>query len=491
MDDRLLRELTAAETDEQRAAIIAEAGIATLSPASQVVARRCIILHWFDVDIVAALCPEGADAAAVYDELSALPFIEQVPWGVSYHQLTRVGLLARYTANDPTELVTGARLAAPVYAAREAELAQGEALFCLIVAGDSRAASQAFESEIRKAVEQKTLDGLSTIFTLQDEAEAMPFVQSLPRQPAHWVARGIVYESKEQIGKALAAYDAALTQNPRFWLVYVLRGRARQKAGDSIGALKDIDHWLAHKPKDAAEWETSLTHLLLARLRLDQVETNLATLITHTSAEISESLHGASVIVAGMVADVRKLTTRKGESMAFVILEDARGAVDVTVFPQLFNKTSSLWMNGNIVVVRGKVDFRGGRVAVVADEAQEYEKGMKTIQTTQYRDSELHPIPPPWKSTTGAVSFLDTTPHTLRLQFRRSGSLEADRLKLAKLVDLLERYEGHDSFEIIIEAPAGQRYQLAFPDNHTRICSELYDEVRKQFGTDVKSYVTR
>jgi len=36
-----------------------------------------------------------------------------------------------------------------------------------------------------------------------------------------------------------------------------------------------------------------------------------------------------------MVADVRQITTKKGDSMAFVRLEDLQGAVDVTVFPQL------------------------------------------------------------------------------------------------------------------------------------------------------------
>ena len=73
-------------------------------------------------------------------------------------------------------------------------------------------------------------------------------------------------------------------------------------------------------------------------------------------------------------------------------------------------------------------------------------------------------------------------PRVLRLTFRRSQSLDADRKRLAGLVDLLSKYEGDDRFEIVVEANSHSRYQLDFPNNRTRICRELQAELTQRLG---------
>ncbi len=71
---------------------------------------------------------------------------------------------------------------------------------------------------------------------------------------------------------------------------------------------------------------------------------------------------------------------------------------------------------------------------------------------------------------------------TVTLTLRRSHSLEADRRRLAELVDLLTKYPGTDRFEIIVEANGRQRYRLDFPNHHTHICRELLAELTQRLG---------
>jgi len=71
---------------------------------------------------------------------------------------------------------------------------------------------------------------------------------------------------------------------------------------------------------------------------------------------------------------------------------------------------------------------------------------------------------------------------TLRITFRRSGSLDTDRRRLAELVSTLERYPGEDRFEIIVEAASGPRYQLDFPNNRTKLCSQLERDLTERVG---------
>jgi hypothetical protein len=74
-------------------------------------------------------------------------------------------------------------------------------------------------------------------------------------------------------------------------------------------------------------------------------------------------------------------------------------------------------------------------------------------------------------------------PHTLRVTFRRSQSLEGDRHRLSELVELLSRFKGEDRFVIVVEAAGIARYQLDFPNTFTHVCRELQQELVTRLGT--------
>jgi len=88
---------------------------------------------------------------------------------------------------------------------------------------------------------------------------------------------------------------------------------------------------------------------------------------------------------------------------------------------------------------------------------------------------------------TAAPSAVDrqssiAAPRTVHLAFRRSASLDADRKRLAEIVNLLSKYQGEDRFEIIVEANGSTRWQLDFPNNRTRVCKELQAELTQRLG---------
>ncbi len=152
-------------------------------------------------------------------------------------------------------------------------------------------------------------------------------------------------------------------------------------------------------PKEILEWEKELVGVYVSSHPLQQMTVDLQNVITHATVDITEELKGTSVIIAGLIADVRTITTKKGETMAFIKLEDLQGAVDLTVFPQLFKDKRHLWTNDKIVVIWGKADFRNGRASVVADQAQDYVEGMKIIEDTtsvyhRYRNGQNAPARP-------------------------------------------------------------------------------------------------
>ncbi len=62
----------------------------------------------------------------------------------------------------------------------------------------------------------------------------------------------------------------------------------------------------------------------------------------------------ANVSVAGMITEVKHLTTRKGDSMAVIALEDLEGSVEVVFFPEAYKEAGELF-EGRIVWIEGIV----------------------------------------------------------------------------------------------------------------------------------------
>ncbi len=63
----------------------------------------------------------------------------------------------------------------------------------------------------------------------------------------------------------------------------------------------------------------------------------------------------SEVDVAGMITEVKNITTRKGDPMAVIGLEDLEGAIEVVIFPEAY-KTAGDLVEGRVVWIRGKVN---------------------------------------------------------------------------------------------------------------------------------------
>ena len=89
---------------------------------------------------------------------------------------------------------------------------------------------------------------------------------------------------------------------------------------------------------------------------------------TASTVGLNELQAEAGVGMAGIVAGVRRITTRKGGRMAYVQLEDLEGRSEVIFFPECFEKYAVLLKQDAVIYVKGIVDFRQESPKVVAKE---------------------------------------------------------------------------------------------------------------------------
>ncbi len=62
--------------------------------------------------------------------------------------------------------------------------------------------------------------------------------------------------------------------------------------------------------------------------------------------------------VGGVVTDLKRQYTKKGELMARFVLEDLEASMEVFVFPKVMAEYGAMLANDAIVVVRGRLDLR-------------------------------------------------------------------------------------------------------------------------------------
>ncbi|MDQ0337862.1 DNA polymerase-3 subunit alpha [Caldalkalibacillus uzonensis] len=85
--------------------------------------------------------------------------------------------------------------------------------------------------------------------------------------------------------------------------------------------------------------------------------------------QLLQTKAGEQVRTMGYVHRVKRITTKKGDAMAFVQLEDQGVELDTVVFPQVFGGHPGLYREDNLLLVEGKLEEREDRKQLVINRA--------------------------------------------------------------------------------------------------------------------------
>jgi DNA polymerase-3 subunit alpha len=92
-----------------------------------------------------------------------------------------------------------------------------------------------------------------------------------------------------------------------------------------------------------------------------------------TLAELERRRDGEVVTVGGIVGAVRQLTTKKGEPMVFLRLDDVTGGAEVVVFNSVYAAARELCVADRILVLKGRIDHKEGESKLIAIEVTPFE----------------------------------------------------------------------------------------------------------------------
>ncbi|HEX4211983.1 MAG TPA: DNA polymerase III subunit alpha [Candidatus Dormibacteraeota bacterium] len=107
--------------------------------------------------------------------------------------------------------------------------------------------------------------------------------------------------------------------------------------------------------------EKELLGLYLSDHPLNRIQGELSQLTDAKAVDITTDLQEQEVRVGGLVREVRRVVTRRGQVMAYATVEDLTGLIDVVLFPRSFDQYRTLFEPDRVLVIQGKVDAaRGG-----------------------------------------------------------------------------------------------------------------------------------
>ena len=175
------------------------------------------------------------------------------------------------------------------------------------------------------------------------------------------------------------------------------------------------------------QWEKELIGVYISKHPLSYLIDRLKEKITHTTAQITEELDKQKVVLGGTITEARRITTKKGETMCVVQLEDMYGSIGVTVFPRLYEETSERWTENAVVIVRGEVQVRRDEPGILCNSVEAVDGIQEEMNRKQYRVS-------------------------IRLQLRGSDqkSVSDDVMRVQDIWNCVREQSGRDHYNIII-----------------------------------------
>jgi DNA polymerase-3 subunit alpha len=212
-------------------------------------------------------------------------------------------------------------------------------------------------------------------------------------------------------------------------------------------------------PKDKLLWEKELLGVCLSDHPFSLASQKLAAKVDVFCGQIGDELVGQTVVTAGTLTSVRQMFTKDRRPFVSAVLEDFGGSVELTAWTEVYERTRNLWVEGNTLLVKGKVKARGEGVQLVCLSVSLYQPGgAEEAGEAVNNKSEAY------------------SHRLLRIKIPTSSDADTDIALLRQVFDILRQFPGNDEVQLAIVSD-NEITKLELPDLATRYCPELHHQL--------------
>jgi DNA polymerase-3 subunit alpha len=183
---------------------------------------------------------------------------------------------------------------------------------------------------------------------------------------------------------------------------------------------------------------------------LDAVREQLRRKTDCSLTELERRRDGEVVTVGGIVAAVKQMTTKRGEPMVFLSLDDPTGGGEVVVFNSTYAQARELCVADRILVIKGRIDHK-----------QQGETKLIALEVTAFE----------------AVAERTEIRFKLDARETRAGILR-------ELAELVKGYPGESPVYVAMETSLGPKTYALGPKYRVAIDTDFLTEARTLLGAD-------
>ncbi len=203
--------------------------------------------------------------------------------------------------------------------------------------------------------------------------------------------------------------------------------------------------------QDLLRLEKESLGLYVSEHPLDGVRAALARKADCRISELERRRDGEVVTVGGIVGSLKQITTKKGDQMVFLRLDDLSGSVETVVFNSVLASARDLLADDRILVVKGRVDHK-----------QEGETKLIALDVV------------PFEGQPDAESEREVR---LRVDARK-----APAGLIRELAEVTTRYRGEAAVYVDLELSDGAHTYALGPEFRVRPESDFFAEVKSLLG---------
>jgi DNA polymerase-3 subunit alpha len=180
---------------------------------------------------------------------------------------------------------------------------------------------------------------------------------------------------------------------------------------------------------------------------LDGIKDALRRKVDCPVVELERRRDGEVLTVGGIVGALRQTTTKKGEPMVFLRLDDVTGSVEAIVFNSVYNAAKELLEADRVLIVKGRIDHKEGETKLIALEVAPFEAAVERKEVR------------------------------LRLDARK-----APAGLIRELAELVERYPGETKIVLAMDTSAGPHIYEFGTEHRVRPEPDFFAEAKSLLG---------
>jgi DNA polymerase-3 subunit alpha len=141
------------------------------------------------------------------------------------------------------------------------------------------------------------------------------------------------------------------------------------------------------------QWEKELLGFYFSSHPLDNLQEFFKKKNTISLSQALEIKKNNDLLVLGvMVNKVRKITTKKGDVMAFLTIEDKTAKTEAVVFPKVYEKLKDVLEENKPILIAGRINVRDGQKSVIVQKAKyvDQKKHSSKFDGVTFRINPIH-----------------------------------------------------------------------------------------------------